>query len=256
MEDIILYFSFYHKGNWDKIYKSLLDKEKVDYLKLKEIKQKLNCNYVTILSKAYPLILKEVNKPPFVLYYLGDYSLIKFKRIIGVIGTRNPSHFGLDVTNKIVKDLVKEEVCIISGLAKGIDARAHLTTLDENGKTIAVLGNGFNHFYPFMNKNLQERIIKKGLLISEYPPFVAPKKEHFPQRNRIIAALSDAIIVTEAKLRSGTLITVSFGLEMGKDIWCVPSTNLGRSACNYLIKQGANLLENANEVIDEIFKLK
>ena len=81
-------------------------------------------------------------------------------------------------------------------------------------------------------------------------------KEHFPQRNRIIAALSDAIIVTEAKLRSGTLITVSFGLEMGKDIWCVPSTNLGRSACNYLIKQGANLLENANEVIDEIFKLK
>lgn len=250
MEDIILYFSYFNNGDWNKIYQSILNKEKVDYSKLHQIKQKLGCNYLTILSKDYPSDLKQVTKPPFVLYYLGDLSLISAKLKIAVVGTRKPSSFGLEVTNDIVKDLVKGEGCIVSGLAYGIDSRAHKTALSERGKTIAVIGNGFNHYYPLSNKSLQDEIIKKGLLISEYPPHVPPRRDHFPLRNRIIAALSDFIIVTEAKLRSGTLITVNYGLDLGKDIWCVPSVDLGSSACNYLIKQGANLLESANDILN------
>jgi DNA processing protein len=255
MDDILIYFSYLHQGDWDKIYSSIKNKEMIDQEKLKSIKSDLNTNYITILSENYPSLLKHVNKPPFVIYYQGDVSLLNSNLIFALVGTREPSEFGLKVTKELTKEFVSKQVCIISGLAKGIDAMAHQTTLLCNGKTIAVLGNGFNHVYPSENSDLQHEIAKNGLLISEYPPFVVSNKANFPIRNRIIASLANAIIVTEAKLKSGSQITVSYGLEMGKEIYCVPSSNLNNSACNYLIKQGAKLIENGMDVIEDFANL-
>ncbi len=255
MDDILIYFSYIHEGEWDKIYSSIKSKVMIDHEKLIKIKSELNTNYVTILSSNYPTLLKHVSKPPFVLYYQGDLSLVDSTLLFAIVGTRNPTSFGVEVTKKLTKDFVAKKACIISGLAKGIDATAHKTCLENNGKTIAVLGNGFDHFYPYENKELQLEIAEKGLLLSEYPPFVVSNKDHFPIRNRIIAALANAIIVTEAKIKSGTQITVSYGLDMGKDIYCVPSQDLNQSACNYLIKQGAKLVETGMDVIEDFTSL-
>lgn len=251
MDDILLYFSFVHQGDWDKIYESIKQKEAIQTDKLRIFKNQLQCKYLTLLSPDYPSVLKQVRKPPFILFYQGDINLLQSPLIFAVIGTRNPSTYGCEITKELSQEFVNQQVCIISGLAKGIDTAAHQTALLHHGKTIAVLGNGINHIYPPENEHLQDEIAQKGLLLSEYPPNVMSNKVHFPFRNRIIAALANAIIVTEAKLRSGTQITVSYGLDLGKEIYCVPSPNLQNSACNYLIKQGAKLIEDAYDVLEE-----
>jgi len=152
------------------------------------------------------------------------------------------------MTEKIVIDLVKRGYTIVSGMAKGIDSIAHKTCLKEKGKTIAVVGSGLDFTYPKENLELQKEIEQNGLIISEYPDFVVPKAYHYPNRNRIIACLSNAIVVTEAKVRSGTLITVRYGLECGKEIFAVPYLANGESGCNLLIKEGAQLVENVDDM--------
>lgn len=251
MEDILLYFSCLHEGNWLKIYKSIKNMDKVDCELLKKYKEKISSNYITILSEEYPESLKNVLYPPYVIFYRGNIELLK-NELIAVVGARKNSIYGENMTKDIVKDLVKYNYSIISGLARGVDAISHQTCLEENGKTVAVIGSGLDFCYPNSNTYLQKEIIDKGLVISEYPDFVEPKAEHYPLRNRLIAALSKAIVVTEAKIRSGTMITVRYGLEYGKDIFCVPYNAYHESGCNMLIKQGACLIENANDIIREI----
>lgn len=249
MNEILLYFSVKYEGDFELIFKAIMNKEKCDEESIKEVVNNINCLYTTIISDNYPKKLKHLHCPPFVLYYSGNLELINNKTI-GVIGSRNNSKFGEDFTNKLVTDLVENNYVIVSGLAKGIDSISHEACINNNGKTIAVLGNGIDNYYPYQNKDLQNEISRTGLVISEYPPFIKPKKEYFPKRNRIIAAISDSLIVVEAKRNSGTMITVNEALNLGKDIMCVPSRPSINSGCNYLIKNGAYLIEGVNDVLD------
>ena len=249
MNDILLYFAVKYAGDFELIFNAIMNKELCDDQEIKNMINKIKCPYTTVISSDYPKKLKNLNCPPFVLFYKGDLNLIN-EKTIGVIGSRYNSKFGNYYTNNLVKDLVENKYVIVSGLAKGIDSLSHRACLENGGKTIAVLGNGLDNYYPFQNQELQDEIMNVGLVVSEYPPFVKPNKDFFPRRNRIIAAISDSLIVIEAKKNSGTMITVNEALNLGKDIMCVPSRPLENSGCNYLIKNGAYLIEDINDVLE------
>ena len=255
MHEILVYLSIIHKGDWNKIYDTILNKEPINKEDVLKVTNHLNCKYITILDPSYPLCLKSIYKPPFVLFYKGDISLLTDNYLrIAMIGSRLNSEYGKNITECICKDLIKSErnCVIVSGLAKGIDSIAHSCCLNNSGKTIAVLGNGLDIIYPKENKNLYSRIMEKGLIISEYPPGTMPSKDNFPIRNRIIAGISNCISVMEAKEKSGTMNTVSHALEDGKQIFCVPDKCNTFSGCNKLIKEGAKLIENAKDILEEL----
>ena len=250
MEDILVYFSYIHDGDWEKIYSSIENKERVDMDKVKEVVSNINCKYVTMLSKHYPDRLKHIYKPPFVLYYQGDLSILD-NNSIGVIGSRNNSEYGKKMTEKIVPALGdKSGLVVVSGMAKGIDSIAVNVALSSNMKCVGVLGCGIDYPLDTLNISLYDRLKKEGLVVSEYPPESAPTKEKFPLRNRILAGLSDSVLVVESKMKSGTMITVGCALNQGKDILCVPSRADIESGCNYLIKQGAHLVESGEVVLN------
>lgn len=249
MNEILLYFAVKYEGDFEKIYTAIMNKEKCDYNEVQEIVSKIKCKYTTVIASDYPSKLKNLNRPPFVIFYEGDLNLLN-KKIVAVIGSRKNSEYGKKICEKLVKELVDNDYVIISGLARGIDAISHQVALNNKGNTIAVLGNGIDYYYPKSNEELQKSIINKGLIISEYPLMTKPIKENFPNRNRIIAALCDGVLVIESKKRSGTMITVNEALNLGKDIMCVPTRANENSGCNYLIKNGAHLVENGFDVIE------
>ena len=183
------------------------------------------------------------------LFYYGDISWthIPKYRPIAVIGSRKCSEYGVNATRKIVSEIA-DEFPILSGLALGIDAIAAEETIKAGGKTIAVIGSGLDICYPSENKELYKVIKENHLLISEYPDGTPPNPDSFPMRNRIIAGLADTVIVTEAGFRSGTSITVNFALMEGKNILCVPYPLNSESTCNRLIKEGAFMVENGQDV--------
>jgi DNA processing protein len=250
MEDILVYFSYIHDGNWEKIYSSIENKERVDFEEVKKVVASIKCKYVTMLSKEYPERLKHIYKPPFVLYYYGDLDVLD-NRSLGVIGSRNNSEYGKKMTERIVSELgEKSGITIVSGMAKGIDSIATNVGLSSNMKCVGVLGCGLDCPLDTMNVGLYDRLKKEGLIISEYPPSSYPSKEKFPLRNRILAGLSDKLLVVEARLKSGTMITVGCALDQGKDVMCVPSRADVDSGCNYLIKQGAILVESGKDILN------
>ena len=250
MEEIILYFALKYAGDFDKIYQALERKEKVDDELKEHLFKELKSKYTTIISDDYPAALKEINCPPFVLFYYGDLNLVNTK-CIGVIGMRQPSDYGIEVTKTIVSKLVLENYTIVSGMALGIDAMAHQSAMNVLGKTIAVLGSGIDNCYPLKNKAIYEIMKVNQLVISEYPGNLVPKKINFPRRNRIISGLSESILVTEANERSGTMITVGHALEQGKDIYCIPSRINDSPGCNRLIQQGAKLVMDISDIVDD-----
>lgn len=209
------------------------------------------------MDKTYPEKLRQIYDRPAKLYVEGDSNILNSKSIV-IIGSRNCSEYGMKVAYKFGYELAKKGITVVSGLARGIDAYSHWGVVKANGKAIAVLGSGLNNIYPRENIGLYKEIIKNGgAVITEYAPNSKPDKMHFPARNRIISALSDGILVVEARRKSGTLITVDFGLEHGKDIFCVPGniTSDNSYSTNELIKQGAipvtcvdDLLENVKNV--------
>ena len=212
------------------------------------VESKINCKYVTYIDEEYPRPLKNCKYPPLVLYYYGDLSLANNEEMaIAVIGSRETSEYGEYVTRKFVKDLCQDYV-IVSGLAKGIDAIGHQEAIENKAKTIAVLGSGIDYCYPKENYALYKEIKEKGLVISEYPNMVPPLGVHFPMRNRLIAGLAKGILITEAKSKSGSFITVSWGQIMNKDIMCIPYPIEKESGCNQLIKEGAFMVESSEEV--------
>lgn len=171
---------------------------------------------------------------------------------IAVIGSRNSSKEGEKITQEFVEQLCDKEINIISGLAKGIDSKAHKTCIINKGKTIAVIGSGHNYIYPKENKKLFEEIIKQGgAIISEYPPETEPKSSNFPQRNRIISGLSDGIIVIEGKYRSGTTITADYGIKQKKPVFCLPHgiNNSYGTGPNKIIKNGGILVTEPQDII-------
>lgn len=212
--------------------KKYFTKEEIEKIGNKKYKQNLekqeqyliehNIKLISIKSKQYPEKLKYINNPPICLYILGNEKILNEKSI-AIVGSRNYSEYGRTIALGFSYLLAKNNITVISGLAKGIDSFAHNGTMQAKGKTIAVIGTGIDLIYPKENKELVEEIIKNGgTVISEYPLGTLPNKENFPRRNRIISGLSDGILVVEAREKSGALITVNYGLEQGKNIYAVP----------------------------------
>ncbi len=213
---------------------------------------KQGISIVTILSDRYPDNLKNIEKPPIVLYCKGDISLLK-SEALGVVGTRRATRYGKDVGNKLVSQIASTGITIVSGLAEGIDTVAHRTTLDVHGKTIAVLGGGFGNIYPNSNQSLADEIVKDGgLLISEYKPSEPSLTYHFPIRNRIIAGLCDAVLIVEATEKSGSMHTKNFAIEYGKEVFAVPGRigDIYSVGCNKIIANGqARVVMSAEDIL-------
>jgi len=251
MEELLVYYAIKYQGDYNKIQKAILDNEIYTKTKIEEAIYSLQSNYITILSKHYPVALHQLDNPPYVLFYYGDIGLLNTKSIT-IVGMRQPSDYGQKTTKEFTEKLVKKGYHIISGMAYGIDTIAHLSCIKHQGKTIAVLGSGIDYCYPKINTQLYHLLKKEHLLISEYPNLTLPKPYYFPFRNRIVAALSKATLVTEAKKRSGTMITVGHALQLGKPVFCIPGSIYGHTGCLELIRDGAKLVITINDIIEEL----
>jgi len=233
----------------EKLYSQLRN----DELKKQFIDTINNYKIITIIDEAYPKMLRTINDAPLVLFCMGDIHILKQKKMLSVIGSRRPSQEAKPKLNHILPPLIKENWLIVSGMARGIDGYAHELTLRQNGKTIAVLGSGFEYIYPKEHIPLFKRILKSGLVISEYPPFTKPRKHHFPERNRIISGLSFGTLVVEAMEKSGTMITVEQAIEQGREVFAVPGSPLidQTKGCHLLIQEGAKLTQHAEDINEE-----
>jgi len=210
---------------------------------------------ISIEDKNYPKLLKKIADPPKVLYYLGE---IKPKEnCFAIVGTRRFSAYGKQVALEIAGDLAEAGLTIVSGFAPGIDTFAHTACIERKKRTIAVLGTGLDEksIFPRSNLKLVNKILETGgCLISEYPPRTHGTKLTFPQRNRIISGLSLGVLVVEAKQKSGALITANFALSQKRKVFAVPGSiySSNSKGCHYLIKKGAKLVENANDIFKEL----
>ena len=205
----------------------------------------------SILDDCYPWDLSEIYNPPALLFYQGNIDLLELPKV-AVVGSRDSSKLGNQSVQKIIKEL-NNELIIVSGLARGIDTAAHMAALQNGGRTIAVIGTGLDVFYPKANQKLQAYIGKNHLVLSEYGPGEQPLKFHFPERNRIIAGLCRGVIVAEAKMRSGSLITCERAMEEGRDVFAIPGSILdGKSdGCHHLIQEGAKCIMSGSDVLSE-----
>jgi len=218
-----------------------LEKEKIDI--------------ITIQDKSYPKLLKEIYAPPAILYIKGNFEP-NDEFSLGIVGTRNFSDYGRHITPIITSELCKSNITIISGLAKGIDTIAHKTAIENNGRTIAVLGSGIdtNSIYPTINKYLAEKIIENGAVISEFPINTMPLPQNFPQRNRIVSGLSLGVLVIEAPEKSGSMITARNALEQNRDVFAIPGNIISNNSSgpNKLIKMGAKLVSQTSDILKEL----
>ena len=223
-------------------------KEK-DIIEFEEYIMDNNIRYITIFDKEYPKELYEDMIPPFVLFFKGNIELLN-KRRLAIVGARNCSQYGIEVTKLIAREISNANICIVSGMALGIDTIAHKESLKYSGSTIAVLGSGIDVIYPKSNKNLYYEIIEKGLVLSEFLPKETPKPYNFPRRNRIISGISEGIIVSEASCKSGTLITVECALNQNRKVMVVPGSILNKKSegCNKLIRDGAESLTDLEDL--------
>ncbi|MBD8068312.1 DNA-processing protein DprA [Bacillus sp. PS06] len=227
---------------------SIKNQSMLNHYKAKKI------DILTIFDETYPEPLKQIYDPPWVIYLSGDLSILNEQRKLSVVGTRNPSNYGYGSMEKVIVPLIQNNWTIVSGLAIGIDTRAHELAIAHKGKTIAVIAGGFQHIYPKSNKLLAHKISQDQLLLSEYPPHTEPKRWHFPMRNRIISGLSLGTLVIEAKSISGSLITANLALQQGREVFAVPGAiNLPTSSgCNHLIQAGAKLVMTSEDISSEI----
>lgn len=199
----------------------------------------------------YPELLKQIYDPPQVLYYIGK---LPEKVCIGVVGSRKPTDYGRAVTKELSFCLAQSGICIVSGLALGIDSLAHEAALEAEGETVAVLGSGVDLIYPSSHQALAKRIINQGAIISEYPPGTTPQKQHFPARNRIISGISSGLLVTEAGEGSGSLITARSALEQNREVYAVPGAIYNKNSYgpNSLIKLGAKAVTEPKDILEEL----
>lgn len=209
---------------------------------------------IPFTHSLYPTHLLNLIDPPAVLYAKGDISLLAKEMKVAIIGSRKASSYSKKALSLIVPPLVENDVVIVSGLARGADTLAHKAAMLYGGNTIAVLGHGLFHLYPKENERIRDEIGRKHLLLTEYPPYVRPERWTFPMRNRIISGLSDAVIVTEAARKSGTMSTVEHALDHGKEIYAVPGavTSPLSEGPNKLIDEGAQPLWNGFQVVGSL----
>lgn len=219
---------------------------------LKEIEKaaKSGIKILTLLDKDYPSLLAQINDAPPILYVKGHQELLNGKNI-AIVGARNSSMNGKKIASTLAKDFCTQGFNIISGMARGIDAASHEGSIKSS---IAVLGTGVDVCYPLENRYIYDKLSQEGAIISEFPLGTSPVAQNFPRRNRIISGLSLAVVVVEASIRSGSLITARLALEQGREVFAVPGSPLDSRSegPNLLLKQGAGLVENAFDVLDNL----
>lgn len=218
------------------------------------MKKKLEVQKIEYEDEKYPNTLRNIAYPPKQLYVVGDVTLLK-EKCISIIGSRVCTPKGAQIAEEFAKNLSKRKICIVSGMAKGIDTSAHIGALKAGEKTIAVLGGGFNHIFPKENKNLFLEIIKNGgAVVSEYAENVATSSQGFIQRNRIVSGLSMGVLVVEAKKRSGTSITADFARRQGKKVFCIAHGIEEKEGIgtNRLIKNGAKLVTCVDDILKDL----
>jgi len=204
-------------------------------------------------SERYPPLLRDISSPPAALWADGDPDVL-WQPQVAVIGSRNPTVGGKDNARDFAAELCRQGMTVTSGLASGIDSVSHEAALDAGGQTVAVLGSGLDRVYPASSIALAARLRSQGVLVSEFPPGTSAKREHFPSRNRIISGLSLGVLVIEAALRSGTLITARLAATQGREVFALPGSihNPLAKGCHRLIRDGAKLVENVAEIMQEV----
>jgi DNA processing protein len=222
-----------------------------------ELYRKSNYQIVTYSDEDYPLLLHETPQPPWILYVNGDIKLWK-SPMMGMVGTRVPTTYGKRVAFQFAKELSEAGICVVSGLARGIDSESHLGALSGEGKTIAVLGTSLEEAYPKENDKLMNRIAREGAVITEFPLGTRSAPGLFPLRNRIIAGMSSGVIVVEADSKSGSLITAERALEYGREVFAVPGpiSSPKSRGTHDLIKDGSRLLTTSEEIITDFRERK
>lgn len=262
-----------HFGNAEDIFKArkkeLEEIEGIGWVRAKSIKdfigfktaeeeiafiEKYKITPLFITDKNYPQRLLNCYDSPVMLYYRGNAELNRSK-IVAIVGTRNNNEYGKTVCEKLVEDLAGENILIVSGLAFGIDSIAHKTALKNDLETVAVLAHGLDRIYPAQNKSLAKEMIEQGGLLTDFRSNTNPDKQNFPKRNRIVAGISDAIVVVESSIKGGSLITAELANSYNKDVFAIPGrTNDSKSeGCNYLIKHNkACLITSANDILENM----
>lgn len=217
-----------------------------------EAAEKAGCQLLTYGSADYPPLLKQLPDPPLVLYVRGDVKALS-QHAVAMVGTRRPTAYGSSVAHRLAHDLAQRQLAVVSGLARGIDSAAHRGALEAKGKTVAVLGSGADVIYPRENKPLAQKISESGAVISEFPLGTGPAPENFPIRNRIISGLALGTVIVEAAEYSGALITARLAAEQNREVFAVPGniTSAQSFGPNHLIKQGAKLVDQWMDVIEE-----
>lgn len=212
-------------------------------------------NFLTLEDSNYPQMLRQISNPPAVLYYKGKLFECNLEKTLAVVGSRRASLNGRQDLKKILSGLANTDICIVSGLASGIDTVAHTCAIENNLKTIGVIASGFDYTYPSSNKTLYQNIENGyGAILSEYYPTFQPIKFRFPQRNRIVSGLSYGTLVAEASLKSGALITANLTLEQGRELMCIPGliSNPNTEGIYKLLKNGATLVTESDDILNAL----
>lgn len=215
---------------------------------------RLDGEALTLADERYPALLRETYDPPIVIYCLGNLTAAFSQPAVAIVGSRRCSTYGRNVAEKLSRELAERGVTVVSGLARGIDSAAHQGALDGRGLTVGVMGTGLDAVYPRENRKLADRIVEKGALITEFPLATPPASQNFPFRNRVISGVSLGVLIVEGAERSGSLITARLAYEQGRDVFAVPGniTSAKSFGPNYLIKDGAKLVQTWRDVIEEL----
>ena len=225
--------------------------EKIDR-ELDEL-EKQRIGILTFNDPLYPVLLAKIHDPPPYLYYKGSPSK-QDRHSLALVGSRLGTPYGIKVTERLAWGLSQKGLTIVSGMARGIDTAAHQGALMSQGRTVAVLGSGLDVIYPPENQKLYERIVEQGMVCTEFPPGTLPERQNFPIRNRIISGMSLGVVIVEATQRSGSLITARLALDQGREVFAVPGSveSFKSSGTHNLIKQGAKLVEHAQDILEEL----
>ena len=223
----------------------------VNFPQIAQLMKRYDISCFSITEPSYPPALKEIFAPPLLLYVRGDLATALDATCLAVVGTRKTSAYGREICKKILGPVCERGVTILSGLAMGIDTIAHHTALQKGTRTIAVLASGLETIYPSTNLELAERIIANGALISEYEPGTKVERWNFPARNRIISALSQAVLIVEGPITSGALLTAKNAIEQNREVFAIPGNinNINAEGPNHLIKHGAALIANSDDLL-------